>query len=218
MNKPVPVEEESLAYAAELLRAGGVVAFPTETYYGLAVDPLNPEALERLFHIKRRPLHLPILTLIRSRTQLPLLACEVPSPYYRLMDTFWPGPLTLIFPALPSLPYQLTGQTGTVGIRHSPHQVANALIAACKAPITATSANISGYPAATSAEEVIHIFGDNLNLVFDGGETAGGKGSTLIGVEQDQLVCIRDGQIAYSTVQGCVNHTQTVAFSGGNLE
>lgn len=206
MNWPIPVDNRSLAHAADLLRAGGVVAFPTETYYGLAVDPFNPDALDRLFRVKHRPSRLPILVLIGKRSQLPLLTGEVPLLYYRLMDTFWPGPLTLVFPALPTLPYQLTGQTGTVGIRHSPHQVANAFIDAFNGPITATSANISGYPAATSAEDVARMFGDDLDLILDGGLTPGGKGSTLVGMERNQLVCIRDGQIAYTTVQRCVNH------------
>ena len=207
MNWPVPVEKKSLIHAADLLRAGGVVAFPTETYYGLAVDPFNTNALERLFRVKHRPRRLPILVLVGRRSQLQLLTNEVPQLYHRLMDTFWPGPLTLIFPALPSLACQLTGQTGTVGIRHSPHQVANTLIDTFNGPITATSANISGYPAATSAEDVVRMFGDDLDLILDGGLTPGGKGSTLVGIEHNQLVCIRDGQIEYAAVQRCVNHT-----------
>jgi len=206
VNWPVPVDNKSLIHAANLLRSGGVVAFPTETYYGLAVDPFNPAALERLFRVKHRPSRLPILVLIGRRSQLVLLISEVPSLYHRLMDIFWPGPLTLIFPALPTLPHQLTGQTGTVGIRHSPHKVANDLIGAFNGPITATSANISGYPAATSAEDVARMFGYDLDLILDGGLTPGGKGSTLVGMERNQLVCIRDGQIEYNTVQRCVNH------------
>lgn len=206
MNWPVPVDNKSLGHATDLLRAGGVVAFPTETYYGLAVDPFNPAALDRLFRVKHRPSRLPILVLVGRRSQLPLLTSEVPSLYQRLMENFWPGPLTLIFPALPTLPHQLTGQTGTVGIRHSPHQVANALIDAFNGPITATSANISGYPAASSAEDVARMFGDDLDLILDGGLTPGGKGSTLVGMEQNQLVCIRDGQIDYTEVQLFVNH------------
>ena len=206
MNWPVPVDSKSLDHAAKLLRAGGVVAFPTETYYGLAVDPFNPAALDRLFRVKQRPSRLPILVLVGKRSQLPLLTSEVPSLYHSLMKIFWPGPLTLVFPALQTLPHQLTGQTGTVGIRHSPHQVANDLIDAFNGPITATSANISGYPAATSAEDVARMFGDDLDLILDGGLTPGGKGSTLVGMERNQLVCIRDGQVEYTTVQRCVNH------------
>jgi L-threonylcarbamoyladenylate synthase len=206
VNWPVPVDNKSLGHATDLLRAGGVVAFPTETYYGLAVDPFNPAALDRLFRVKHRPSRLPILVLVGRRSQLSLLTSEVPSLYQRLMENFWPGPLTLIFPALPTLPHQLTGQTGTVGIRHSPHQVANALIDAFNGPITATSANISGYPAASSAEDVARMFGDDLDLILDGGLTPGGKGSTLVGMEQNQLVCIRDGQIDYTEVQLFVNH------------
>jgi L-threonylcarbamoyladenylate synthase len=206
LNWPVPVENKSIDHAAAILRAGGVVAFPTETYYGLAVDPFNPNALERLFQVKHRPNRLPILVLVGSRIQLPLLTSEVPMLYHHLMDTFWPGPLTLIFQAVPTLPHQLTGQTGTVGIRHSPHRVANALIDSFNGPITATSANISGYPAATSAIEVANMFGVDIDLILEGGATPGGKGSTLVGMEQHRLVCIRDGQIEFGAVQRCENH------------
>lgn len=206
MNWPVPVDNKSLVHAAAILRAGGVVAFPTETYYGLAVDPFNSKALERLFRVKHRPNRLPILVLVGSRLQLPLLTSETPGLYHHLMDIFWPGPLTLIFQALPTLPYQLTGQTGTVGIRHSPHRVANAFIDAFTGPITATSANISGYPAATTAIEVANMFGVDIDLILESGTTPGGKGSTLVGIEQNRLVCIRDGQIEFGAVQRCVNH------------
>ena len=93
MNTPLIVTEETLRHAAGILRSGGVVAFPTETYYGLASDPLQPQALERLFFIKRRPKQMPILALVAGISQLNLLANEVPAVYYRLIDTFWPGPL-----------------------------------------------------------------------------------------------------------------------------
>lgn len=203
MNWPVAADKKSINHAAGLLRAGGVVAFPTETYYGLAVDPFNSHALERLFRVKRRPRQLPILVLVGKRSQLALLTNNIPSLYHHLMDSFWPGPLTLIFQALPTLPRQLTGQTGTVGIRYSPHPVANTLIQAFGGPVTATSANITGFPAATSAEDVARMFDENIDLILDGGLTPGGKGSTLVGVKRDRLVCIRDGQIEFSRVQQC---------------
>ena len=201
MNRPVAADREGLARAASLLRAGGVVAFPTETYYGLAVDPFNRQALDRLFVIKRRPRHLPILVLVSDRAQLSLLTGELPTIYHRLIERFWPAPLTLVCPALPSLPSQLTGDTRTVGLRQSPNETAAALIAAFGGPMTATSANLTGCPAAVSASEVARIFGDEIDLIIDGGVTPGGCGSTLVGLNQGELRCIREGRIVFAAVQ-----------------
>jgi len=209
VNWPVAVNSKSLDHAAALLRAGGVVAFPTETYYGLAVDPFNPQALERLFLVKQRPRNLPILVLVAGMDQLPLLTGNMPAVYRRLIDCFWPGPLTLVCPALPLLPPQLTGQTGTIALRQSPHETANALIGSFGGPITATSANITSFPAAVTAEDVARIFDSEIDLILDGGPTPGGSGSTLVGIDQGALFCIREGKIGFSAVQDC---TAALAF------
>jgi L-threonylcarbamoyladenylate synthase len=203
VNWPVAVNRQSLDHAVTLLRSGGVVAFPTETYYGLAVDPFNSRALERLFRVKQRPSKLPILVLVAGMDHLPLLTRKVPAIYHQLIDCFWPGPLTLVCPALPSLPSQLTGNTGTIAIRQSPHATANALIATFDGPITATSANITGFPAAVSAVDVARMFDTEIDLILDGGTTPGGRGSTLIGIDKDALFCIREGKIGFSAVQNC---------------
>jgi L-threonylcarbamoyladenylate synthase len=180
-----------------------VVAFPTETYYGLAVDPYNHQALDRLFRVKRRPRKLPILVLVAGTDQLPLLTRGIPAVYHRLIEHFWPGPLTLVCPALPSLPPQLTGDTGTIALRQSPHETASSLIAAFGGPITATSANITGFPAAVSAEDVARMFNTGIDLILDGGTTPGGGGSTLVGIDKKGLFCIREGKIEFSAVQDC---------------
>lgn len=203
MSAPVAVTGETLDRAAAILHSGGVVAFPTETYYGLAVDPLQPQALERLFLIKRRPKTLPVLALVADCDQLQLLASQVPTVYEPLIAHFWPGPLTLVFPALARLPSQLTGDTRTIGLRRSPHPVANRLIAAFGGPITATSANLSGDAPATTASEVVLIFGDQIDLILDGGRTPGGNGSTLVGVRGASLYCLRQGNIPFAAVQAC---------------
>lgn len=201
MNWPVAADSNGLAHAANLLRTGGVVAFPTETYYGLAVDPFNHQALERLFAIKRRPRYLPILVLVSGPEQLPLLTGALPDLYRHLITRFWPGPLTLVCPALPGLPPQLTGNTPTVGVRQSPNETAAALLAAFGGPVTATSANITGFPATVSAREVARTFADEIDLIVDGGDTPGGAGSTLVGLEQGRLRCIREGKVAFAAVQ-----------------
>jgi L-threonylcarbamoyladenylate synthase len=203
VNRPVAVNRKNLEHAATLLRSGGVVAFPTETYYGLAVDPFNDQALDRLFTVKMRPRKLPILVLVAGTDQLPLLTGEVPAVYHRLIEHFWPGPLTLVCPALPSLPQQLTADTGTVALRQSPDETANGLIAAFGGPITATSANITGFPAAVSAEDVVRMFDTGIDLILDGGTTPGGAASTLVGSDRSGLFCIREGKIGFSAVQQC---------------
>lgn len=204
MKQPVIVAEAALLQAASLLRSGRVVAFPTETYYGLAVDPFNVHALERLFQIKKRPRELPILMLVSGREQLHRATDNLPPEYDRLIECFWPGPLTLVCPARGCVPSQLTGNTGGVGVRHSSHPTANRLLAAFGGPITATSANISGCPAAVTAEEVARVFGDDVDLVLDGGATPGGAGSTLVGMHGASLVCLREGKIQFAAVQACI--------------
>jgi L-threonylcarbamoyladenylate synthase len=147
---------------------------------------------------------LPILVLVAGVDQLPLLTKGVPVIYHRLIDCFWPGPLTLVCPALPSLPPQLTGGTETVGIRQSPHKTAVSLISAYNGPITATSANLTGFPAAVTAEGVARMFDTGIDMILDGGITPGGKGSTLVGIDKGALFCIREGKIGFSAVQSCV--------------
>lgn len=205
MNWPVAVNRQTLDHAASLLRAGGVVAFPTETYYGLAVDPFNPKALARLYAVKRRPRILPILVLVDGIGQLPLLTTSLPEPYRQLIACFWPGPLTLVFPALTTLPTQLTGDTETIAIRQSPHETAQALISAFGRPITATSANMTGFSPAITAEEVARMFDTEIDLVLDGGATAGGGASTLVGLDRGNLFCIREGIIGFSAVLKCAS-------------
>lgn len=189
-----------LAKALSVLRAGGVVAFPTETYYGLAVDPFNREALSRLFALKRRPPDKPILTLVENREQLPLLVRQVPAVYLPLMEAFWPGPLTLIFDAVPELPVILTGYTGTIGVRISSHPIARQLVVAFGRPLTATSANYSGQPPAVTSDEVTDQLGLDVDCVLDGGTTAGGPGSTIVGLAGEGLVELRSGVIPFARV------------------
>lgn len=186
--------------AAAFLRAGGIVAFPTETYYGLAVDPFNEQALAQLFQVKNRPALKPVLVLVADREQVGLLAAEIPGIAHRLMDRFWPAALTLVLPARPALSRLLTGGTGTVGVRLSPHPIADRLLRAFGGPLTATSANRSGSAPAVTAAEVRAEFGGEL-MIVDGGRTPGGKGSTLVGIDQEQITCIREGCVSFAAVR-----------------
>lgn len=194
----LPPSEAALLEAAKCLRQGGLLAFPTETSYGLGVDPFNSTALQRLFAVKQRPAAKPVLVLVENQTQVPLLAAQVPDALQELMNRFWPGPLTVVCPARSDLPDLLTGGSGTVGIRQSPEPTAARLLAAFGGPITATSANCSGQPAAVTAADVKTIFASQIDLIIDGGRTPGGPGSTLIGCDaQGRLRCLRKGRIPW---------------------
>lgn len=196
--------EDVISQAAQIILDGGLVAFPTETYYGLAADPFNRQALVRLFELKARDVYKPLLTLIEEKGQLDLLTPVIPDLFQPLMD-FWPAPLTLVFEARSSLPVMLTGGSGTVGARISSHPLARQLVSAVGHPITATSANISGKPAATTEQEVAAFFGDRIDMILPGDDTRGGAPSTLVGYEQNCLCLIREGAFPWRQVMETVN-------------
>ena len=204
------VSAADLAAASRVIEQGGVVAFPTETYYGLAVDPFNVAALTRLFEIKERSYGKAVLVLVRDQEQLPLLIQQVPTSFRPLLEVFWPGPLTLVFPARPGLSPLLTAGTDTVGIRVSSHIVAGRLLSSLAIPITATSANISGRSPAITAEQVEAQFGTAVDFILDGGETPGGKGSTLVGCGADgRCLLLRDGVIPFARVEAVAERDAT---------
>lgn len=177
-----------------MLAAGGAVAFPTESTYGIGVDALSPAALERLFALKGREPGKPPPILISDDAMLELLVARVPERARRLMARFWPGPLTLVLPARAGLPEPLVSDGG-VGVRRSPHPLAAQLVAAFGGPVTATSANLSGQPAAVEAAEVRAVFGDRLH-VLDGGRAPGAPPSTVARVGDDgTLTILRAGAL-----------------------
>lgn len=187
---------ESLKKAADILLKGGAVVFPTESFYGLGVDMRNDQAVQRLFALKRRRDDHPILILIPSRETVEHYAENIPGQAHGLMDRFWPGGLTLIFQARSIISPLLTAGTGKIGIRLSSHPVATGLARAAGAAVTGTSANISGSPACTRAEEVMQSLGQEVDLILDGGETPGGKGSTILDVTVDPPRILREGIIS----------------------
>jgi L-threonylcarbamoyladenylate synthase len=187
--------------AVTVIKGGGVVAFPTETYYGLAVDPFNEKSLNRLFEVKQRPLEKAILNLIDSQEKLFLFTEKIEDVFLPLMAQFWPGPLTLVVNAKASISQMLACDNGTVGVRISSHPVAQALCQQMGQPITATSANLSGRKAAETAQEVAQQLGTGVDLIIDGGKTPGGKGSTIVGVENNILKLIRAGAVDFSKLK-----------------
>lgn len=176
-----------------VLGENGLIALPTESFYGLAVDPFNEQALARLWQIKGRSEGKPILVLIGEGAQLEPFVRNIPPAATVLMNAFWPGPLTIVFPAAIRLSDAVTARTRSVGIRLSAWQPLCDLLRRV-GPVTGTSANREGMPPPTTAEEVRHYFGDALDLIVDAGPTPGGRPSTVIDVH-GPIRIIRDGAI-----------------------
>ena len=165
--------------AAAVLKAGGTAAFPTESYYGLGADALDPRAVARVFRIKGRAEANPVLVLVDSVARALTLVTAAGSEVRALMARHWPGPLTLVLPAGATVPPALTAGTGTVGVRMPGHPVALALLRAADMALTGTSANPSGEPAPTRADEVVRRLPGLVDVILDGGPTSGGPGSTV---------------------------------------
>ena len=182
--------------AAQIILRGGIIAFPTETFYGLAADALNEAALKKIFRVKKREEGKPLLLLIADKSWLKALVQNISPLAERLMDRFWPGPLTLVFNASPQLSPLLTANTGKIGVRLSLHPVNQALVQAVGRAITGTSANLSGQPGTLTAREVFQSLGESLDAVLDGGKTAGGPGSTILDVSDPSPQIIREGMIS----------------------
>jgi L-threonylcarbamoyladenylate synthase len=195
-RKIIKADPAGVRKVGRVILQGGVAAFPTETFYGLGADACNEEALQKIFQIKGREENKPLLLLIGDRDWLSGLVSNIPPVAGRLMEKFWPGPLTLVFEASPRLSALLTGGTGRVGVRLSPHPVAQALIQAVGRAITATSANLSGQPSASVAAEVFRALGNRVDAILDGGPTAGGLGSTVLDVSSPSPRIIRRGVIS----------------------
>jgi L-threonylcarbamoyladenylate synthase len=189
-------QRESINEAAAVVLAGGVVAVPTESFYGLAASALNLEALERLFKLKKRREDHPVLILIHSAEVLGKYVARIPPVAHKLIKTFWPGGLTMVFEAGPILPPLLTGGTGKIGVRLSSHHAATELAKAAGVAITGTSANVAGEPPCRSPEEVLKVLGSEVDLILDGGNTAGGKGSTVLDVTAAPPVILREGMVS----------------------
>jgi L-threonylcarbamoyladenylate synthase len=194
-----------LARAADLIREGWLVAYPTETYYGLACDPRRADAIERVFETKGRPERMALPLLAADRADADHCVRETPDFARRLIETFWPGPLTLVLEAQDGFPPRLLGGGRTLGVRVSSHPVASALARAVGNAIVATSANRSGQPPPSTAREVADALGGAVSLILDGGPTPGGTASTILDLTVDPPRLIRSGpisRIAIETVLG----------------
>lgn len=203
MMKPLMNE---IIKAAKIIKSGGIVAFPTETSYGLGASIFYPDSLERIFKIKKRDEDKPLLLLLPDTTHLDILVSNIPAVADEIMRKFWPGPVTLIFSAKVGIPWQITAKTNKVGIRISSNPWALALVKEVGHPITATSANTAGTDSCNSAEDVRKNLSDPApDYVLDGGKTTGGNPSTIIDVSVDPLRVVRKGAINKEIIEEELN-------------
>ena len=190
------VTPESLNEAGEIIRGGGLVAFPTETVYGLGANALNGEAVRGIFAAKGRPGDNPLIVHVSEASQIPgLIRGDIPAAARALMNAYWPGPMTLIFPKAPVIPDEVTAGLDTVGIRLPSHAGARAFIAAAGRPIAAPSANRSGRPSPTTARHVLDDMQGRIPLILDGGPSQVGLESTVIDVTDGTPRVLRPGGV-----------------------
>ena len=205
MAEILKIESSSLEYALQysvgLILRGRVVAFPTDTFYGLGADPFNLAAVNEIFRIKRRDADRPIPLLVDSIEQAADLANHPPELFFKLAQKFWPGALTLVVPASHQIPLKVTANTGKVGLRWPSASFVVALIAAAGRPLTGTSANLSDMEACSTADEVDCQIGDVLPLILDGGLTRGVLASTVVEITGETGRIIRPGLIPESELK-----------------
>ena len=188
--------------ALQALEAGRVVALPTDTVYGLGVDPFRPGASDRLFAIKRRPRTVDLPLLVAGADQVLTVATAVPPIAARLMGRYWPGPLTLVLPRRPDLAADLGDDEATVGVRCPDHEVP-LMLCRRRGPLATTSANLHGQPTLTTAAEVEAALGEALAVVLDGGPCAG-EPSTVVDCTGEAPKCLREGRIPWTEIQSAL--------------
>ena len=191
---PASPDVVALGRAARVLATGGLIAFPTETFYGLGAAALDAAAVRRVFALKGRPSSNPLLVIVDGVAMAESIA-EIPDRARPLIARHWPGPLTLVFRARSVVPDDIGAGTGTVGVRWSSHPVARGLAAALGSPVTAPSANRTGAEPAGSPATVLRDFPIGIDLLLDGGETAGGQPSTVVDATVDPPRVIRAGAV-----------------------
>lgn len=198
-------EEAVLIHASEILTSCGIIAYPTETFYGLGADAGNENAIRKIYSIKGRNFNNPISVIIDQTAQLQSLVEGVPNNAMLLMQAFWPGALTIVFKAAGVVSPLLTAGTDKIGVRISSHPAARAIAAKLGRPVTATSANLSGAPECSTADEVINQIGDKLDAIVDLGKTSGGIGSTIIDITCNPPKILRQGVITSDAIKKYVD-------------
>lgn len=201
-------ELDRIRIAADVIRKGGLVAFPTETVYGLGANALDGKAVRGIFKAKNRPADNPIIVHVADKDDVYVLAEHVPEIAENLMDRFWPGPLTLLFMRSEVVPDVVTAGLATVAIRMPSHAVAHALIAEAGVPVAAPSANLAGRPSPTSARHVIEDLSGRIEVLLDGGEIGYGVESTVLDLTADPPAVLRPGPVAVEELRDIVGEVE----------
>jgi L-threonylcarbamoyladenylate synthase len=200
------INKEKLDIAADALKAGKIVAFPTETVYGLGANALNPEAVEKIFKAKGRPSDNPLIVHIADKEKVYELTANIPEKAAILMDKLWPGPLTLVFEKSSIIPSIITAGLNTVAIRMPEHPVARELIRLATIPVAAPSANVSGKPSTTTAQHVLEDLDGKIEIVIDAGSSRVGLESTVLDVTVDPPMLLRPGGITPKQIEDIIGH------------
>ena len=200
--------ESMIAETQKVLKGGGVIAFPTDTFYGLGANPYNTKAVDKIYSIKGRDPEKPLLLLIDSILKLDDMVEEISEASAKLIESFWPGPLTILFKPKHTIPKNIT--TGLIGIRQPGNSITRKILAGLNYPLTAPSANISGEDPTTTAEQVKDRLGNKVNLILDAGICRGGEPSTLVDTTQTPVRLVRAGAINFKSIQESLNETPQV--------
>jgi len=204
---------EAIHLASEIIRNGGLVAFPTETVYGLGCDALNPDAAAKVFEAKQRPRFDPLIVHLADRSMLDTVAHSVSPTAHQLMDAFWPGPLTLVLPKQPDVPDLVTAGLPTVAVRIPNHPVAQALIREAQTPIAAPSANPFGYVSPTTAQHVYDGLRNTVDLILDGGPCSVGVESTIVSLAGTIPQLLRPGSLSLEEIQAVIGPVERATAS-----
>ena len=209
IESPQKPRDEELLEGARILREGGLVAFPTETVYGLGANALDEEAARKIYEAKGRPSDNPLIAHVSAMEEVyPLLVSQVSEKAKKLMDAFWPGPMTLIFPKSDLVPYGTTGGLDTVAVRMPSDPVANRLIALAGVPVAAPSANTSGRPSPTTAQHVLQDMDGRIDMIIDGGPVGIGVESTIVDVSVETPTVLRPGAITMEMLEEVLGEVQ----------
>ncbi len=192
---PQDPEEDLIGRAARVLKSGGVIGYPTETVYGIGCNIFHPTAVSRIYQIKKRSLDKAFILIAADVLQVRDIVAEIPENAERLLENFWPGPLTIVFKASASLAHTEFRRVKTIAVRIPDSAICLSLLKHCGFPIVSTSANASGQPAATNTQDVIAQFEKELDLIIDGGPTPGAVPSTIVDVTKSPARIVREGAI-----------------------
>ncbi|ABE51156.1 L-threonylcarbamoyladenylate synthase [Methanococcoides burtonii] len=209
--------EEELTRAADIIKEGGIVAFPTETVYGLGANALDPDAVKKIFKAKGRPADNPLIVHVASKDQCNDLAKNISQTAFKLMDEFWPGPLTLILKAKKVVPEITTGGLDTVGLRMPANEIALEFIRRSGTPLAAPSANTSGRPSPTSAEHVTQDLEGKIDAIIDGGMVEIGLESTVVDITGDIPAILRPGKVSAEDIRECAGNVE-IGYTDKTLE